>query len=44
VSTHVARARAAGASEEEILHALLLVIPSCGFPIFMEAYREYQRK
>ena len=44
VATHVARARDAGASEEEILHALLLVIPSCGFPVFMEAYREYQRK
>lgn len=44
VATHVARARAAGASEEEILHALLLVIPSCGFPVFMEAYREYNRK
>ncbi len=44
VATHVARARAAGAGEDEILHALLLVIPSCGFPVFMEAYREYQRK
>ena len=44
VSTHVARARTAGASEEEILHALPPVVPSCGFPVFMEAYREYQRK
>jgi len=43
VTTHAARAREAGASEEEIMHALLLVIPSCGFPVFMEAYREYQR-
>ena len=42
VSTHVVRAREAGASEEEILHALLLVIPTCGFPTFMEAYREYK--
>ena len=40
VETHVARARAAGASEEEIIHALLLVIPTCGFPTFMEAYNQ----
>lgn len=42
LSTQLARAREAGASEEEILHALLLVIPTCGFPTFMEAYREYR--
>jgi 4-carboxymuconolactone decarboxylase len=40
VVTHAARAKAAGASEEEIVHALLLVIPTCGFPTFMEAYNE----
>ena len=44
VSTHVQRAREAGAGEAEILHALLLVIPSCGFPTFMEAYRQYKGK
>ncbi|MCL5735631.1 MAG: carboxymuconolactone decarboxylase family protein [Actinobacteria bacterium] len=44
VSTHVAKAREAGASEEEILHALFLVIPTCGFPTFMEAYRIYKDK
>ncbi len=44
VGTHVARARDAGATEEEILHALLLVIPTCGFPTFMEAYRVYKDK
>lgn len=38
VTTHAAKARAAGATEEEIIHALLLVIPTCGFPTFMEAY------
>ena len=42
VNTQVARAREAGASEEEIMHALLLVIPTCGFPTFMQAYREYK--
>ena len=42
LSTQVDRARDAGATEDEILHALLLVIPTCGFPTFMEAYREYE--
>jgi 4-carboxymuconolactone decarboxylase len=42
VATHVVRAREAGANEEEILHALFLVIPTCGFPTFMEAYRAYK--
>jgi 4-carboxymuconolactone decarboxylase len=44
VTTHVDRAREAGASEQEILHALLLVIPTCGFPTFMEAYRMYKEE
>ncbi len=42
VGTQIARAREAGATEDEILHALLLVVPTCGFPTFMEAYREYR--
>jgi len=42
VSTHINKAREAGATEEEILHAMLLVIPTCGFPTFMEAYRIYK--
>ena len=40
VVTHAGKARAAGASQEEIVHALLLVIPTCGFPTFMEAYNQ----
>ena len=40
VATHAARAKEAGASQEEIVHALLLVIPTCGFPTFMEAYNQ----
>jgi 4-carboxymuconolactone decarboxylase len=44
VGTHIAKAREAGATEEEILHALFLVIPTCGFPTFMEAYRVYKDK
>lgn len=42
VGTHIAKAREAGATEEEILHAMFLVIPTCGFPTFMEAYRIYK--
>ena len=41
LETHLAKAREAGVSEEEILHALLLLIPTCGFPAFMEAYSVY---
>ena len=44
VGTHIAKARKAGASEDEIMHALLLVIPTCGFPTFTEAYRVYKKK
>lgn len=43
LETHLAKAREAGASEEELRHALLLLIPTCGFPTFMEAYQVYQR-
>jgi AhpD family alkylhydroperoxidase len=42
VATHIKRAKEAGATDEEITHALLLVLPSCGFPIFMEAYNEFK--
>lgn len=42
LGTHVAKAREAGATDEEILHALFLVIPTCGFPHFMEAYRVFK--
>jgi AhpD family alkylhydroperoxidase len=42
LETHRAKAAAAGASDEEILHALLLLIPTCGFPTFMEAYKTFK--
>lgn len=42
VATHLTAAREAGASEEEIKHTLLLLIPTCGFPAFMEAYGVYK--
>ncbi|NLE73548.1 MAG: carboxymuconolactone decarboxylase family protein [Actinobacteria bacterium] len=40
--THIHAAREAGATEEEIRHTLLLLIPTCGFPAFMEAYQAYK--
>ena len=44
LETHMEKARKEGATEEEIMHALLLLIPTCGFPCFMEAYRTYKRE
>jgi AhpD family alkylhydroperoxidase len=43
LETHLAKAREAGATEEELRHALLLLIPTCGFPTFMEAYSTYRK-
>jgi 4-carboxymuconolactone decarboxylase len=42
LETHIKKARAAGASDEEIKHTLLLLIPTAGFPAFMEAYRVFK--
>ena len=44
LETHLAKARSAGATEEELRHALLLLIPTCGFPTFMEAYSTYRKE
>lgn len=41
LETHIHAARAAGAGEEEIKHALLLLITTCGFPTFMAAFTTY---
>lgn len=41
LETHIRAAREAGVTEEEIKHALLLLITTCGFPTFMEAYQTY---
>ena len=43
LETHIAKARKAGAADEEIKHALLLIIQTAGFPTFMEAYSAYKR-
>ena len=42
LETHVAAARDAGVAEAEIEHALLLLVTTCGFPTFMEAYSTYK--
>lgn len=36
--THLLKARQAGVAEDEIKHALLLLIPTAGFPAFMKSY------
>ena len=43
LETHIAKARKAGATEDEIKHALLLIIQTAGFPMFMEAYSTYKK-
>lgn len=43
LETHIARAREAGATEDEIKHVLLLIIQTTGFPMFMEAYSTYKK-
>lgn len=42
LETHIMKARAAGASDEEIKQALLLMVPTVGFPSFMEAYSVFR--
>jgi 4-carboxymuconolactone decarboxylase len=42
LETHILRAREAGATEDEIKHALLMLIQTAGFPTFMEAYTVYK--
>jgi alkylhydroperoxidase/carboxymuconolactone decarboxylase family protein YurZ len=42
LETHLVGAREAGVTEAEIVHGLLLVISTCGFPTFMEAYSTYK--
>jgi AhpD family alkylhydroperoxidase len=42
LATHINKARDAGVSDEEIKHALLLLIPTAGFPAFMKAYTVFK--
>ncbi|MDH3886021.1 MAG: carboxymuconolactone decarboxylase family protein [Desulfobacterales bacterium] len=43
LETHIRKAKAAGLDEAEIKHALLLLIPTAGFPAFMKAYAIFKR-
>jgi 4-carboxymuconolactone decarboxylase len=38
LKTHIKKAKDVGLTDAEIKHALLLIIPSSGFPAFMKAY------
>ena len=38
LTTHIGKAREAGVTDAEIKHALLLLIPTTGFPAFMKSY------
>ncbi|MGD9045854.1 MAG: carboxymuconolactone decarboxylase family protein [Desulfobacterales bacterium] len=38
LETHIRKAKSAGVDEAEIRHALLLLIPTAGFPAFMKTY------
>jgi len=42
LETHITRSREAGATDEEIMHTLLLLIQTTGFPTFMEAYSVFK--
>ena len=43
LETHIAKGKEAGVSDDEIAHALLLLIQSTGFPAFMEAYSVFKK-
>ena len=43
LETHLVAAREAGLADAEILHAMLMLVSTCGFPTFMEAYSTFKR-
>ena len=43
LETHIMKAKDAGVTDEEIMHALLLLIQTTGFPTFMEAYSVFKK-
>jgi alkylhydroperoxidase/carboxymuconolactone decarboxylase family protein YurZ len=43
LETHLVAAREAGVTDGEILHTLLMLVSTCGFPTFMEAYSVFKR-
>lgn len=44
LETHIAKGKAAGVTDDEIKHTLLLLIQTAGFPTFMEAYGVYKKR
>lgn len=42
LETHIFKGKEAGLTGEEVMHALLLLIPTMGFPCFMEAYSVFK--
>ncbi len=43
LETHIVKAKEAGVKDDEIKHALLMLIPTIGFPAFMEAYTIFKK-
>jgi alkylhydroperoxidase/carboxymuconolactone decarboxylase family protein YurZ len=43
LETHIMKAKDAGVTDDEIKHALLLLIQTTGFPTFMEAYSVFKK-
>ena len=43
LETHIIKGKASGLTDNEIKHALLLLIQTTGFPAFMEAYSVFKR-
>ena len=43
LETHIMKAKEAGVTDDEMKHALLLLIQTAGFPTFMEAYSIFKK-
>ena len=43
LETHILKGRESGLTNDEIKHALILLIQTTGFPTFMEAYAVFKR-
>ena len=42
LETHIRKAKSAGVTDAEVKHALLLLIPTAGFPTFMKAFAVFK--
>ena len=43
LETHIVKAKEAGVADDEIKHALLLLMQTTGFPTLMEAYAVFKK-